>query len=359
MPSSEDTGSLPKTAHVFDFTEDSIKGKICISENLVTMVWISVEYHSAASGPHIAVAASQISLVRLQSAFQLPAAFPSLILLPCGKKMSSWLSSLLIVTNHQPCACSVSHLGTFHSNGETWTFISCLIIFCCHFQASSIWATSSKHIQEVLSETSNTGKRFKTHKTSLNCCQNIEGPSLVSLRKRQAVPQAASVRIFLFPMALWETSSNADSWQCLSTETLVMLQVTEIQRYKPKVSYHNQSLYHSSISSVKEQARVFFHCKHNNLQVLLFRTWDRYLYWSFLNKELSQFQCSSSIFCRIMTKPLFALDLLPRASKLYVQVGYLLFHTNKHLVFSKVDPFQQNRFPLSKNNFNSVQQHFC
>lgn len=65
-----------------------------------------------------------------------------------------------------------------------------------------------------------------------------------------------------------------------------------------------------------------------------------YLCWSLLNKELSQFQCSSCIFCRIMTKVLVTLDLLPRASKLGVLAGYLFFHTDQHLVFSKLGPFQ-------------------
>lgn len=119
--------------HFFDFTEDLIKGKTCISENLITMVWIDAEDHSTASGPYILVAVTQICSVTPQSVFQLSAAFPNLVLLPCGrKKMSRLVSSQLIVANQVACAFSMSHLGTFHSSGERQTFIFCLIIFCCH-----------------------------------------------------------------------------------------------------------------------------------------------------------------------------------------------------------------------------------
>lgn len=129
--------------HFFDFTEDSIKGKTCISENLITMVWMDAEDHSTASGLYILVAVTQICSVRPQSVFQLSAAFPNLVLLPCGRKMSRWLSSQLIGANREACAFSMSHLGTFHTSGERQTFISCLIISCCHFKHAKLRASTS------------------------------------------------------------------------------------------------------------------------------------------------------------------------------------------------------------------------
>lgn len=127
-------------------------------------------------------------------------------------------------------------------------------------------------------------------------------------------------------------------------------QVIKIPGYMLKVtSCQNWGLYHSSISSFKSTKGwagmfFFFLHKHNNLYILQLRTeiFIRYSYlcWSSLNKELSQFQCSSSIFCRIMPKLLFTLNLLPRASKLGVQAGYMFFHTGQHPVFSKLGPFR-------------------
>lgn len=184
------------------------------------MVWISVEDHSAASGPHTAVAASQICLVRLQSAFQLPATFPSLVLLPCGKKMSSWLSSLLTVTNHQPCACSMSYLATFHSSGETQAFIFCLNIFCCHFQASSIWAPSSKHIQKVFSKTSNARKRFKTHNWHLESVPKHRRSLTCFTEKKTGCPTGCECQNLSLPNApvrgqqqCWFTAVS-EYWWC-------------------------------------------------------------------------------------------------------------------------------------------------
>lgn len=129
---------LKNVTHFFDFTEDSTEGKTRIFENLITMVWINVEAHSAVSGPCILVAVTQLFSVKLQPVFQLSEASPSLVLLPWGrKKISSWLSSELIVANQKAYAFSMSHLGTLQSSEEKQALISCLIIFCCNFQACS------------------------------------------------------------------------------------------------------------------------------------------------------------------------------------------------------------------------------
>lgn len=147
-------------SHFFDFTEDLIKGKTCISENLITMVWIDAEDHSTASGPYILVAVTQICSVTPQSVFQLSAAFPNLVLLPCGrKKMSRLVSSQLIVANQVACAFSMSHLGTFHSSGERQTLIFCLIIFCCHFKHAALRASTST--SKTSSQETNSTRGFK------------------------------------------------------------------------------------------------------------------------------------------------------------------------------------------------------
>lgn len=67
---------------MFDFTEDSAEGKTYIFENLITMVWILVEAHSAVPGTHILVTGAQLCSVRPQPVFQLSEASPSSVLLP-------------------------------------------------------------------------------------------------------------------------------------------------------------------------------------------------------------------------------------------------------------------------------------
>lgn len=66
------------------------------------MAWVNVEAHSAASGLYSFVAVWQLCSARSQPVFQLSEASPSLVLLPWGrKKISSWLSSPLIVANRK------------------------------------------------------------------------------------------------------------------------------------------------------------------------------------------------------------------------------------------------------------------
>lgn len=127
-----------------------------------------------------------------------------------------------------------------------------------------------------------------------------------------------------------------------------------------KVSYHNQGFYHSSISSVKERARVLLPCKHNNLQVLLFRTWDINTFvgpfliknWANSNAALASSAGSWPSLCSHW------ISFLGYQNCTYRQVIYFSILTNV-LFFLKRNLFNQNSFPLPKNNFNSAQQHFC
>lgn len=125
------------------------------------MVWINVEAHSTVSGLYILVAVMQLCSVSPQPVFQLSEASPSLVLLPWGrKKISSWLSSQLIVANQKACAFSMSHIGTLHSSEQTQALISCLIIFCCHLKHAALTASTAISSKKVLSEINNTSKRL-------------------------------------------------------------------------------------------------------------------------------------------------------------------------------------------------------
>lgn len=99
----------------------------------------------------------------------------------------------------------------------------------------------------------------------------------------------------------------------------------------------------------------FFFLHKHKLYILQLRTEIlisySYLCWSLLDKELSQFQCSSSIFCRIMPKLLFTLDLLPRESKLGVRQVICFSALTNILSFLNWVLFRQNSFPLSKKDF--------
>jgi len=118
------------------------------------MVWLNVEAYSAFSGPYILVAVMQLYFVRPQPVFLLSEASPSLVLLPWGrKKISSWFSSGLTVANQRACAFSMSHLGTLHSSEETQALISCLLIFCSHFQACSTHSINQQSSPEKFSQT--------------------------------------------------------------------------------------------------------------------------------------------------------------------------------------------------------------
>lgn len=122
------------------------------------MVWINVGAQSTVSGPYILV--TQLFSVRPQPVFQSPEASPSLVLLPWGmKKISSWLSSQVIVANEKACAFSLSHLGTLRSSEETQALISCLIIFCCHFQACSTHSINQQSSPKKFSQKSTTQAR--------------------------------------------------------------------------------------------------------------------------------------------------------------------------------------------------------
>lgn len=108
-----------------------------------------MEAHSTVSGPYTLVAGTQLCSVRPQPVFQLSEASPSLVLLPWGrKKISSWLSSQLIVANQKACAFSMSHLGTLRSSEEKQALISCLIIFVVIFKHAALTASTSNHLQK-------------------------------------------------------------------------------------------------------------------------------------------------------------------------------------------------------------------
>lgn len=213
------------------------------------------------------------------------------------------------------------------------------------FKHAELTASTSNHLQK--SSLRNQWQKQETHKTSWITTTTYKVSHFFCLENDRH-----SCRLkCLNPSLPNAPQDHQQCWfmsvsECWSTGNA---QVIKIPGYMLQVtSCQNWGLYHSSIFSFKSTRGwagifIFLH-KHNNLYILQLRTeiFIRYSYlcWSLLNKELSQFQCSSSIFCRIMPKLLFTLNLLPRASKLGVQAGYLFFHTDQHPVFSKLDPFR-------------------
>ena len=166
-------------------------------------------------------------------------------------------------------------------------------------------------------------------------------------------------------MPLFKISSNADFMSVFEYQNTGNAQVIKIPGYILKVtSCQNWGLYHNSIFSFKSTwgwaGMLFFLHKHNNFYILQLRIEIlisySYLCWSLLDKVLSQFQCSSSIFCRIMPKHLFTLNLPPRASKSGVQAGYLVSTLTNILPFLNWVIFRQHS-PL-QNGFHSCAAAF-
>lgn len=148
---------LKNVRHLSDFTEDSTEGRTCIFENLITMVWILVEAHSAVPGTHILVAVVQLCSLWPQPVFQLSEASPSLVLLPWGrKKVISWLSShQLIVADQKARAFPVSHVGTLqHWRNTGINFLP--YYFLLSFSSMQHSASTGNRLQKILSEINNT-----------------------------------------------------------------------------------------------------------------------------------------------------------------------------------------------------------
>lgn len=201
---------LKNERHLFDFTEDSTEGKTYIFENLITMVWIMVEAHSAVPGTHILVAVAQLCSVRPQPVFQLSEASPSLVLLPWGrKKIISWLSShQLIVADKKP-VLSLWVTQAHSSSEETWTLISCLIIFCCHFRACS---THSINRQSSPKKFSQKSTAQGTHKTSWITTTTHKVSLFCDLEKLEAFLQPGNVSVLLYPGSAAMLADVSEYW---------------------------------------------------------------------------------------------------------------------------------------------------